>query len=101
MIPPYVLHLHGSYGAHNREALQTELDAAEHIGGIVVIDLRGVSVLDEETIAEFGKTRDRLRAAHGQLRLIIEDRMLEGRFHESADSKFDVYGSIEAATLDC
>lgn len=101
VIPPYMLHLQGAYGSHNRVELRRELEAAAGMGGIVVIDLRGCSEIDEDAIVEFGKTRDKLRADGGQLRFLIDDRALEHRFHDSSDTKFDVYGSPEAAMLDC
>src|SRR5271165_3237545 len=100
MIPPLVLHLQAACAAHDWDELRSELGVAEAVGGIVVIDLRGVTHIDEDAIKEFGKARDRLRADYGHLRFIIDDHALEHRLHDSADTKFDVYGSIEAATLD-
>ena len=101
VIPPFVVHLQGAYGSHNLDELRRELASAERMGGIVVIDLRGCHDIDELAIAEFGKTRDRLRTDGGQLRFLIDDRALEARLHDGSDTKFDVYGSVEAALLDC
>lgn len=103
MLGPYVVHLEGALDADRRDALHKELATAEQIGGIVVIDLRNVGAVDAAAIAALANTRDRLRAAHGQLRLVVDDRALEAQLHAAPGGhpKFDVYGSLEAAALDC
>jgi len=101
MLGPYVVHLNGSFDLNDAVALRKELAIIDHMGGVVVVDLRGIASVSEEVVTQFARARERLRAAHGQLRLVLDEPLERQLTADAASAPFDFYGSMEAATLDC